>query len=283
MAEVRLQKFLAECGIGSRRKMEALIVKGKVRVNGKTVKELGTKVDPEIDKVLVDGRPVQLAPKGIMLFCKPRGVVSTLSDPEGRPAISDYLTKHYKSYFPVGRLDWETTGLLVLTNDGELAERLMHPRFGVERVYHARVEGRIGEDLLSKLAKGIKLRDGFVQARVSILRGDEKSTWVEVHVAEGRNRMVRRLFEKLEHQVMKLKRVSYGPFKIGSLQPGQMRVLTQKEYEQFRRKVFSQKGAIEAEKSGERGTKAPTERKVPAFLRSDKPKRRRPKSSRWGR
>lgn len=244
MELVRLQKFLAECGLGSRRKMELLITGGKVHVNGKVVKELGTKVDPDHDIVKVRNQFVKPHPKGIMLLHKPRNVVSTLSDPEGRPTVKDFLTKHHSSYFPVGRLDWDSTGLLVLTNDGELAERLMHPRFGVERVYHARVEGSVGDDLINRLSRGVRLRDGLVQAEGELIRGDDATTWIEVKVKEGRNRLVRRLFEELGHPVMKLKRVSYGPFKLGKLQTGQMRVLTQKEYEQAREKAFGDQKKI---------------------------------------
>ncbi len=238
MTEVRLQKFLAECGVGSRRKMEQFIIEGRVRINGQVVTKLGVKVDPDTDKVEVNRKPVHAAPKGIMLLHKPRGVVSTLSDPEGRPTVAEYLTKHYRSYFPVGRLDWDSTGLMIMTNDGEVAERLMHPRFGFERVYHARVEGSVSEELLKKMEKGIRLSDGMVFARGSILRGDEKSTWIEIRIQEGRNRVVRRMFDKLEHPVMKLRRTVYGPFKLGKLQPGSVRVLTRKEYEEARKKVM---------------------------------------------
>jgi 23S rRNA pseudouridine2605 synthase len=248
MSEVRLQKFLAECGVGSRRKMEQFITEGRVRINGQVVTELGRKIDPDTDRVEVNRRPVHAAPKGIMLLNKPRGVVSTLSDPEGRRSVADFLTKHYRSYFPVGRLDWDSTGLMVLTNDGEVAERLMHPRYGFERVYHARVEGAVPLEVLAKLERGIRLSDGFVKAQGTILKNDESSTWVEVRIHEGRNRVVRRLFEKLGHPVMKLKRIVYGPFKLGRLQVGQVRVLTQKEYEEARIKVLRAKesGAVQA-------------------------------------
>jgi 23S rRNA pseudouridine2605 synthase len=221
--------------------MEEFITEGRVRVNGKVVTELGRKIDPDVDKVEVNRRTVHAAPKGIMLLNKPRGVVSTLSDPEGRRTVADYLTKHYRSYFPVGRLDWDSTGLMVLTNDGEVAERLMHPRFGFERVYHARVEGSVPLELLSKLEKGLRLSDGVVKAKASILRNDENSTWVEISIHEGRNRVVRRMFEKIGHPVMKLKRLVYGPFKLGRLQVGQVRVLTRREYEDARHKVLRAK------------------------------------------
>lgn len=257
MAEVRLQKFLAECGVGSRRKMERFIIEGRVQINGKVCTELGTKIDPDVDRVEVNRRPVHAAPKGIMLLNKPRGVVSTLSDPEGRRTIADFLTKHYQSYFPVGRLDWDSTGLMILTNDGEIAERLMHPRFGFERVYQARVEGSVEETLLQKIQKGVRLSDGTVQASAMVIKNDENSTWLEIRIREGRNRVVRRLFDKLGHPVMKLKRTVYGPFRIGNLQVGQVRVLTMKEYEQARRKVLHKEEGEQEEVVSEAPRRAP--------------------------
>jgi pseudouridine synthase len=251
MTQVRLQKFLAECGTGSRRKMEQFIKEGRVRVNGQVVTELGRKIDPAVDQVEVNRRPVRAAPKGILLLNKPRGVVSTLSDPEGRRTVSEFLTKHYSSYFPVGRLDWDSTGLMILTNDGEMAERLMHPRFEFERTYEARVEGSVSESVLDKLRKGLRLSDGMVQADVEIMSSEPNSTWVQVKIREGRNRVVRRIFDKLGHSVMKLKRTVYGPFKIGRLQVGQVRVLTAKEYLQVRHKVMTFKG--ESRKDGGNG------------------------------
>lgn len=153
--------------------------------------------------------------------------------------MAEFLTKHYTSYFPVGRLDYDSTGLMILTNDGEMAERLMHPRFGFERVYEARVEGSVAQSTLDKLRAGVRLSDGIVEADGAVLRSDDNSTWVQVTIKEGRNRVVRRVFEKLGHPVMKLKRTTYGPFKIGRLQVGQVRALTLKEYLQVRRKVMT--------------------------------------------
>ena len=261
MAQVRLQKFLAECGVGSRRKMEEFIVEGRIRVNGKVVNQLGAKVDPDADRIEVNRIPVKTAPKGIMLLNKPRGVVSTLSDPEGRRTVAEFLTKHYRSYFPVGRLDWNSTGLMILTNDGEIAERLMHPKFGFERIYQARVEGTVSEETLAKVSRGVKLSDGMVRASATIVRNQGESTWVEVEIREGRNRVVRRLFDKLGHPVMKLKRTKYGPFKLGSLDVGQVRVLTFKEYQQARRKVMMQReGAGEDAASADSHPRSKTDR-----------------------
>ncbi len=271
MTQVRLQKFLAECGTGSRRKMEQFIKEGRVRVNGQVVTELGRKIDPSVDQIEVNRRPVRAAPKGVVLLNKPRGVVSTLSDPEGRRTVSEFLTKHYASYFPVGRLDWDSTGLMILTNDGEMAERLMHPRFEFERTYEARVEGSVSESVLDKLRNGLRLSDGVVQAEAEIMSSDPNSTWVQVTIREGRNRVVRRVFDKLGHPVMKLKRTVYGPFKIGRLQVGQVRVLTAKEYLQVRHKVMTFKGEASKERQGDETRTSGTPRRE-AFERPSRPR-----------
>ncbi len=239
---IRLQKFLSECGVASRRHAEKLIVEGKVEVNNVVVKELGTKVHPQRDIVRVSRRIVKPAQRGIILLNKPRGVVSTLSDPEGRPTVAEFLTKHFKSYFPVGRLDWDSTGLMILTNDGEMAERLMHPRYGFERTYHVRVEGIPNDNTIQKLEQGVRLEDGLARAKaIRLLKNDENSAWIEITIAEGRNRIVRRMMDKVRHPVMKLKRVSYGPFRLGNLDTGQIRKLTEKEYQQIRLRVFNYK------------------------------------------
>lgn len=283
MALVRLHKYLAECGIGSRRKMEKYIVEGRVGVNGKIIKDLGTKIDPSTDRVEVDHKPVRSAIKGIVLFNKPRGVVSTVDDPEGRPTVTDYMTKKYKSYYPVGRLDWESTGLIICTNDGEVAERLMHPRFGFKRVYHARIEGSITTGTIEKLGRGVRLADGPAKAEVEILSGDQKSTWVEVTVEEGRNRLVRRLFERVEHPVMKLKRVAHGPFTLGKLEPGEIRPLTEKEYSDMRRKVLGAENEKPRTPRKIAGAKSNSRKTGKTDTKARKPikKRIRPKRSRW--
>lgn len=244
-ATVRLQKFLSECGVASRRASEELILEGKVKVNNQVVKVLGTKIDPDHDRVQVRNKLVRPPHKGLILFHKPKGVVSTLHDPEGRRSIADYLTKHIKSYFPVGRLDWDSSGLMILTNDGAVAERLMHPRYGFERTYHVRVEGNVNSGVLDKLARGVRLKDGVASAKATLVphlqRGTQdegRSTWLEVQVSEGRNRLIRRLFERVECPVMKLKRIQYGPFHLGKLKPGEMRALTQKEYMKYRKIIM---------------------------------------------
>lgn len=250
-SQVRLQKYIAECGLCSRRAAEALMRTGKVKVNGTVVTQLGTKIRAGHDRVEVQGKFLHAAPKGILLLHKPRGVVSTLVDPEGRPTVADYLTKHYESYYPVGRLDYDSSGLIVLTNDGELAERLMHPRYGFARTYHVRVEGLVSDNTLRKIERGVKLEDGIARAQPAILEGDDKSTWMQVTVFEGRNRLVRRIMERVEHPVMKLLRVSHGPFNLGSLRPGAVRKLTEREYERVRERVL------------QGGTQAPTPPRAP--------------------
>ncbi|MCB0338009.1 MAG: rRNA pseudouridine synthase, partial [Bdellovibrionales bacterium] len=160
MALVRLQKYLSESGVCSRRKAEQLIISGKVRVNGKREAQLGTKIDPDKDTVQVGKKILRPEPKGIILFHKPRQVVTTMFDPEGRRSISDYLTNRYQSYNPVGRLDYESTGLLVLTNDGQISEWLTHPRFGVEKTYLVKVAGHPSEKTLKRIKRGVMLSDG---------------------------------------------------------------------------------------------------------------------------
>lgn len=249
--KVRLNRFLSQCGVASRRKADELISAGKVTVNGQTVRELGVSVDPRNDQVKVRNRSVSLPHRGAVVFYKPRGVVSTLNDPEGRPSISDYLTKHYASYFPVGRLDYDSSGLLILTNDGDLADHLLHPRYGQERTYLVRVEGSVSQATLDKIARGVRLKDGMVKAngrfvsppadarRPGARAPEEKSTWLEITVLEGRNRLVRRLMEDVRHPVVKLRRISHGPFKLGKLRPGEMRQLTEKEFDKVRETVMN--------------------------------------------
>lgn len=241
MTQVRISKYLAECGECSRRSAEALITEGKVRVNGFQVKDLSTQVTPGKDHVQIGNRTVRAAEKGILLLHKPRGVVCTLSDPHGRKCIADYITKQYSSYFPVGRLDYDSSGLLVLTNDGDLANRLMHPRFGFEREYEVRVRGAVAEKTVRRLLHGMKLDDGFVKAlKVRIEETKDNETTLLISVGEGKNRMVRRMMDSVGHPVVRLKRLRHGPLGLGSLVGGEIRKLTEKEYQILRAKLFSE-------------------------------------------
>jgi 23S rRNA pseudouridine2605 synthase len=260
---VRLHKYLAECGICSRRAAEELIREGKVRVNGQLIAEQGRIVDPLHDQVTVRGKIIKAPLKGVLLLHKPRGIVSTLADPQGRRTVADYLTKHYKSYFPVGRLDIESQGLMILTNDGDLANHLLHPRFGAARVYHARISGTINARTIAKLKRGVKLEDGVARVEeISVISNQDDYCWVEVTVREGRNRLVRRVFEKVFHPVNKLKRISHGPFTLGRLRPGQVRHLDEREYKLLREKVLGRE---------QRKSKAPRERSNRAAFTESEP------------
>ncbi len=238
---IRLQKYLAEAGVCARRKAEKMIVAGEVRVNGQIMTELGRRIDPANDRIEVAGQIIKPHPKGIILLHKPRGVVSTLHDPEGRRTVKDYLTKHYRSYFPVGRLDLDSSGLIILTNDGDLAERLLHPRYEIKKVYLCEVAGWVGNEIILKLEKGVKLEDGRAKAHVDVRRRSEELSLIDVTVAEGRNRLVRRLMESVGHKIISLKRLSHGPFKLGGLRAGEIKRLSEAEYIRFRRQVFNGK------------------------------------------
>ena len=228
---VRLQKVLAGAGLGSRRACEELISAGRVSVDGVVVRELGVRVDPHTVVLHVDGRRVQLDTSMVTLaFNKPAGVVSTMSDDRGRPSLAQYVADRPERLFHVGRLDAETEGLLLLTNDGELANRLAHPSHGVRKTYLATVSGRVRPAVGAALRAGIQLEDGPVAVdsfRVVDASGDR--TLVEVVLHEGRNRIVRRLMEAVGHPVVRLVRTQVGPVRLGHPKPGHLRELTAKE------------------------------------------------------
>lgn len=223
---IRLQKVLASAGVASRRASEELIVQGRVRVNGKVIRELGTRIDPEVDQVQVDGRPIQLDPDRVYLaFHKPKNVVSTMSDENGRPDLSSFFMG-YDRVFNVGRLDAETTGLLLMTNDGELANVLAHPSYGIEKLYVAKVRGKIDRVAIQRLLDGVKLEDGLQQAdSARILDVSEQSSLIELTLHSGKNRIVRRMLEAVGFPVLDLTRKSFGPLRLGNLKPGQFREL----------------------------------------------------------
>lgn len=227
---VRLQKVLAAAGVASRRAVEEMIVKGRIKVNGKVCKELGTRIDPEVDQVQVDGMPVQLDPDRVYFaFHKPKGVVSTMSDENGRPCLSDYFMGLDRVY-NVGRLDAETTGLLLMTNDGELANELAHPSFGVEKLYVAKVRGKITRVEMQRLLDGVKLEDGLQKAdKARVIDQNEQSSLVELVLHSGKNRIVRRMMEAVGFPVLELTRKSFGPLRLGNLKPGQFRELSKLE------------------------------------------------------
>jgi pseudouridine synthase len=228
---VRLQKVLAEAGVGSRRACEELIAAGRVTVDGEKVTWFGARVDPEKAVIHVDGKRIPTRSElRYYALNKPRGVVSTMSDPRGRKTLADYTAGVPERLFHVGRLDAETEGLIVLTNDGELANRLMHPRYGVAKTYLAEVHGPIPRDLGRRLKQGVKLADGFAKAdSFRIFDQVGKRVLVEVTLHEGRKHIVRRLLKEVGHPVQQLARIQFGPVKLGRLKPGTIRALTTKE------------------------------------------------------
>lgn len=231
MAErMRLQKFLAHAGVASRRAAEDLIVRGKVRVNGKTVRELGTIVSTD-DRVDVSGTPVAVHTElAYLVMHKPVNVMTTMRDPQGRRTVADLLPKGVPRVVPVGRLDYETSGVLLFTNDGELANVLTHPRFGVDKTYRVVVNGRLMPDEIQRLQNGVLLEEFRASgARVKVVATRRESSILDITIHEGKNRQVRRMFEAVGHPVVALARLRFGPLKLGDLPPGQTRPLTEKE------------------------------------------------------
>ena len=203
------------------------------------VTELGTKADPRTDRITIDGRPLQLSSERLyIVLYKPVGVVTTLSDPEGRPTVRDLLPDVRARVFPVGRLDYHSSGLLLLTNDGELALRLTHPRYGVRKTYRVKVKGTPTAEALEQLARGVRLEEGMsAPAEVRVIRTSDAKTWLEITLSEGRKREVRRMCEHIGNPVEKLIRVRLGQLNLGSLHPGQHRALSEREVQQLRHGV----------------------------------------------
>jgi 23S rRNA pseudouridine2605 synthase len=229
----RLQKFLSRCGVASRRQAEQWIQEGKVRVNGRVVTELGVKIDPERDRVQVEDRRVRPVSPVTLMVHKPSGYVSTTRDPQGRRVITDLAGKEYGRLYPVGRLDYDATGLMLLTNDGELAQRLMHPSHQAPRTYRVTVAGQPSREALEKLAAGMELDGRAVPAAVALLKRGADKTVLELTVWEGRYHLVKRLLEKVGHPVLRLKRIAFGPLKLGGLPRGACRPLTKRELAQL--------------------------------------------------
>jgi 23S rRNA pseudouridine2605 synthase len=236
MAAERLQKILAHAGVASRRKAEALIESGHVTVNGKVVRELGSKADIDEDVIQVDGRTIRETQEKVhYVLYKPAGCVTTLSDPENRPTIKTYLEHVPERVYPVGRLDYDVEGALIVTNDGDLAFSLMHPRFGVRRTYLAKVHGVPTPEQVERLRKGVRLLDGRAHAlEAEIHSRTPKNTWVRVVVAEGRQHLVKRLMEAVGTPVQKLHRADYGGIGVAGMRPGELRELTRAEVQILR-------------------------------------------------
>ena len=236
--EERLQKILAKAGIASRRGSEQLIHAGRIRVNGRIVTEMGIKIDPMLDIVTCDGERIGIEEKRTVLLNKPAGYVTTLSDPQGRPVVADLVADIPLRLFPVGRLDYETEGALLMTNDGELANRILHPRYQVKKTYQAEVRGVPSWPQLKRLEQGITI-DG-VQTRpasIRVLRQWQDRTLIEIVIHEGKKRQVRKMFLAIGHRVLHLTRTAYGRLNLGALPAGKYRVLSQEDL----KKIFSGK------------------------------------------
>ena len=241
----RLHKFLSRCGVASRREAESLILQGRVTVNGQVVQELGTRIQPGRDRVEVDGIPVKPQPFTYIVLNKPPGFVTTVEDREGRPTVMALLKGLKTRVYPVGRLDMESEGLLLLTNDGELAFRLMHPRYHVEKRYLVKVRGTPPEKKLERLRRGVRLEDEkrpgvfrkTAPARIKVIKTKGKETLLEVVLREGRKRQIRRMFQAIGHPVVSLVRVAVGNITLEGLPKGKYRHLTAQEVAQLRRRV----------------------------------------------
>jgi len=230
-SQVRLQKVIARSGLVSRRAAETLIQEGRVTVNGKTVTVLGTCIDPNRDHVKVNGRHLKPQPPDLFLMLhKPAGYVSTMNDPLNRPAIAALLDTGSIRTFPVGRLDCDSEGLLLVTNNGEIAQACLHPRNHVTKTYLVKIKGSLENEDMTKLKKGLLLEDGpTAPAHVRRIRQSEANSWIEMTIIEGRNHQVKRMLECVGHPVLKLKRIKFGPLALGDLPIGDSRYLTDEE------------------------------------------------------
>jgi 23S rRNA pseudouridine2605 synthase len=263
----RIQKILAHGGIASRRAAEQLIKAGRVRVNGHIVTELGAKADPRRDKVEVDGKRVVAEDLIYVVLHKPRGVVSTMSDPEGRPTVKELLASLGARVYPVGRLDFATSGVLLATNDGELADGLLHPRKTVPKTYVLKVKGVMKPEDLEVWRKGVRLEDGMtLPADAKLLRHEGDKTWLELTIREGRNQQIRRMGEATRFPVMRLARVAFADISAEGLAPGRWRHLTRDELVALK-KVYGVPRSIPAAPAVPQATSRATQRTVPSARR----------------
>jgi 23S rRNA pseudouridine2605 synthase len=229
---VRLQKVIADCGVTSRRKAEGYILDGRVEVNGRVITELGTKVNPHTDVIQVDGNTLELLAidKVYIVMNKPRAYMTTLSDPEGRPTVMELIYGVKQRIFPVGRLDYLSEGLLILTNDGDLANMIMHPKYEVEKVYEVKVFGHVNEGILARIKRGVMTEDGLLKPKsVRVIEQLPNKTWLEFRLNEGKNREIRKICDAVDLTVDKLRRVAIEGLNIQGLPPGQYMFTTRKE------------------------------------------------------
>jgi 23S rRNA pseudouridine2605 synthase len=235
----RLQKILSQAGIASRREAERFITDGRVAVNGAVVTELGAKADPDLDSITVDGKAITIEEKRVyILLYKPVGYMTTLKDPEGRPIVTDLLKGVRERVYPIGRLDYNTEGLLLLTNDGGLANVLMHPSHEVDKGYLVRVSGQVSAEQIKRLSEGVRLEDGMTApAKVAPVSASEHNSWISITIHEGRYRQVRRMCEAVGLNVVRLKRSRYDFLEIGDMKPGEFRLLQPEEVAKLKRKI----------------------------------------------
>jgi 23S rRNA pseudouridine2605 synthase len=244
---VRLQKWIAQAGVASRRKAEAMIVAGQVKVNGRVVRELGTRVDPAADRVEVSGRQIKPEPRVYYVLNKPDGVVCSAEgaqDDRGRPTVIGLLHGVVQRVYPVGRLDYHSRGVLILTNDGDLSDALTHPRSHVEKVYHVKFQGRLDPADLDQLREGVTLEDGTVTlpaTELFLVKETEANTWVQIGLRQGLNRQLRRMGEAIGHPVLKLIRVAIGDVTTDGLEEGAFRTLRETEVAALRASIQSRK------------------------------------------
>jgi 23S rRNA pseudouridine2605 synthase len=232
VGQIRLNKIIADAGIASRRAADQLILEGRVSVDGQVVSELGSRFDPEISDIKVDGESLNInKSKTYLAFHKPAGVISTMSDPEGRSNLGDYFKDRTDRLYHVGRLDKDSEGIILLTNDGELAHRATHPSYGLEKRYLVEIEGEFNKQLSDQLLQGVRLEDGLARAvKVVHVRAVSKNHhWVEITIHEGRYHIIRRLIESLGLKVLRLIRLEFGPIALGEMKPGRHRVLNSQE------------------------------------------------------
>ena len=232
MVQIRLNKIIADAGVASRRAADQLILEGRVSVDDQIILELGSKFDPQINKIQVDGETLNKnKSKTYIAFNKPAGVISTMSDPEGRSNLGDYFKDRSDRLFHVGRLDKDSEGLILLTNDGDLAHRATHPSYGLEKRYLVEIEGEFTHAISEQLLQGVRLEDGLARAiKVEIIRSISKNHhWVEITIHEGRYHIIRRLIEALGMKVMRLIRIDFGPISLGDLKVGRHRFLNAPE------------------------------------------------------
>jgi len=239
----RLQKILAGAGVASRRASEKLITEGRVRLNGRVVTELGTKADSRRDKIEVNGRRIMHEPHAYYVLNKPREVISTLSDPEGRETIKDSLTGIPERVFPVGRLDYHTSGVILLTNDGEMSEALLRPAKKVPKVYVVKMKGHLDIPELDRLRNGVTLDDGYETqpAEVFVLRQEKGHTWIQMTLTEGKNRQIRRMGDAIGRRVMRLSRTEFAKIGVDGLRPGDYRPVRARELEKLKKRYLNPK------------------------------------------